>query len=194
MEFVGILRVIHITTAILMAWPAYALVAVNQRGRLGPPLGDRVDVYLENTIKSRVLPCYVFQGTALVSGLALMYAAGLGPGALLTNWVLGAKFILLLAIIAVLSVVNFAIQPRLDALFAKAGGGKIADADAAEIRALRARRKQLSSLCMFGVLTTAMLGVQAYASFPLWLTAVLVILIAAFTWRAYTSVTPYGWV
>ena len=26
-----------------------------------------------------------------------------------------------------------------------------------------------------------------------WLTALLVIAIAAFTWRAYKSVTPYGW-
>ncbi len=28
---IDLLRVIHIVTAILMAWPAYALVAVNQR-------------------------------------------------------------------------------------------------------------------------------------------------------------------
>ncbi len=38
MELISILRVVHILTAILMAWPAYALVAVNQRGRLGPVL------------------------------------------------------------------------------------------------------------------------------------------------------------
>lgn len=152
-------------------------------------------MYLENTIKNRVVPCYVFQGTALVTGIWLLFATGLGLGVLVTNWVLGAKFILLLAIIAVLSVVNFGIQPRIDALFAQRdAGGKIADADAAQIRALRARRKQLSSLCMFGVLTISMLGVQALAPFPLWLTAVFVLLIAAFTWRAYTSVTPYGWI
>lgn len=47
---------------------------------------------------------------------------------------------------------------------------------------------------MFFVLTKAMLGVQAWAAFPLWLTAVLVILIAASTWRAYNSVTAWGWV
>jgi hypothetical protein len=28
----------------------------------------------------------------------------------------------------------------------------------------------------------------------LWLTVLLVIAIAAFTWRVYSSVTPYGWV
>ncbi len=194
MEVLSILRVVHILTAILMAWPAYALVAVNQRARLGPPLGDRADLYLENVVKNRVLPCYIFQLTALVSGIALIFAAGLGLDALITNWVLGAKFILLLAITALLSIVNFNLQPRLDALFAKANGGKIAEQDAAQIRTLRVTRKQLSSLCLFGVLTISMLGVQAFAPIPLWLTAILVALIAAFTWRAYNSVTPYGWV
>jgi hypothetical protein len=29
---------------------------------------------------------------------------------------------------------------------------------------------------------------------PLWLTALLVVAIALFTWRTYTTVTPYGWV
>ncbi len=46
---------------------------------------------------------------------------------------------------------------------------------------------------MFCVLMVAMLGVQAWAAFPPWLTVVLVIAIAAFTWRAYTSVTAWGW-
>ncbi|NIN93994.1 MAG: hypothetical protein GTO49_03180, partial [Anaerolineae bacterium] len=48
---ISILRVIHIVTAILMAWPVYALVAVNQRVRLGPPTGDRTDIFMENIIK-----------------------------------------------------------------------------------------------------------------------------------------------
>ncbi len=194
MELVSILRVIHILTAIMMAWPAYALVAVNQRARLGPPLGDRADVYLENVVKSRAIPCYIFQLTALVSGIWLVLALGLGLDALWTNGVLGLKFILLLIVIALLSVVTFNIQPRLDALFAKVEGARIADADAGLIRALRTRRKQLASVCMFCVLTAAMLGVQAFAVFPIWLTLVLVALIAAFTYRTYSSPSAYGWV
>ena len=67
---ISILKVIHVVTAILMAWPFYALVAVNQRARLGPPLGDRADTYMENIIKNRTIPCFVFQGTVLVTGLA----------------------------------------------------------------------------------------------------------------------------
>src|SRR5574341_725211 len=131
MELVSVLRVVHIVNAILMAWPFYALVAVNQRARLGPPLGDRVDVYLEKMIKSRVVPCYVFQLSALVSGLWLVYAAGRGFDVLIANWVLGLKFLLLLVIAALLSIVHFNLQPHIDALFAKASGGKIEEADAA---------------------------------------------------------------
>jgi len=191
---ISILRVIHVITAVLMAWPYYALVAVNQRVRLGPPLGDRADTILENMIKNRVIPCYVFQATALVTGLALILLRGMGLDTLVTKPVLGLKFLLLLVIAGLLSVVTFSLQPRIDALFAKGdANGKILEDDAAQIRALRGRRKQLSSLCMFCVLTTAMLGVQSWVAFPVWLTVMLIAAIAVFTRRAYKSVTPLGW-
>ena len=190
---IDILRVIHIITAILMAWPAYALVAVNQRVRLGPPLGDRADTYMENIIKNRTIPCFVFQATAGVTGLALVLLRGMGLGALVTKPVLGLKSLLLLLIVGLLSYVHFSLQPQIDALFAQAGSPVSADL-APRIGALRQRRKRLASICMFVVLTVSMLGVQVWAPFPLWLTALLVIAIAAFTWRTYNSVTPYGWV
>src|SRR4030066_2060008 len=95
---ISIVRVVHIVTAILMAWPFYALVAANQRIRLGPPLGDRTDTYLENIIKNRTIPCFVFQATALVSGLALMFLRGQGLGTLFTNPALGLRFVLLVFI------------------------------------------------------------------------------------------------
>ena len=190
---ISILRVWHVVTAVLMAWPFYALVAVNQRARLGPPLGDRVDTYLENIIKNRTLPCFVFQATALVTGLLLVFLRGLGLDTFITNVPLGLKFLLLIAIGGLLSYVHFSLQPRIDALFA-AGGSPIPKETAAQIQALRLRRKQLASICLFSVLTTAMLGVQVWAAFPLWLTAVLVLVIGVFVWRAYSSVAPYGWV
>lgn len=88
---IAVLRVIHVVNAILMAWPFYALVAVNQRARLGPPLGDRADTYMENIIKNRTIPCFVFQATALVTGLALVLLRGLGLDALVTRPVLGSN-------------------------------------------------------------------------------------------------------
>ena len=190
---ISILRVVHVITAILMAWPAYALVAVNQRVRLGPPLGDRTDTYIENIIKNRSIPCFVFQGTAGVTGLALVLLRRLGLDALVTNAALGLKSLLLVFVVGLLSYVHFSLQPQIDALFAQAGSPVPADL-APRIGALRQRRKRLASICMFVVLTISMLGVQVWTPFPLWLTALLVIAIAAFTWRTYNSVTAYGWV
>lgn len=188
-----ILRVVHVITAILMAWPFYALVAVNQRARLGPPVGDRTDTYLENVIKNRTLPCFVFQATALASGLALVFLRGLGLDALMSNPVLGAKFVLLLLIAGLLSYVAFSLQPRIDALFSRAGSPVPADL-AASIGALRLRRKRIATICTFLVLIASMLGVQVWEYFPGWVTTLLVVAVALFTWRAYKSVTPYGWV
>ncbi len=192
-ELISVLRVVHIITAILMAWPFYALVAVNQRVRLGPPLGDRTDTYMENIVKNRTIPCFVFQGTVLISGLALILLRGQNLGTLVTNPALGLKFVLLFLIAGLLSYVHVSLQPRIDALFAEAGY-PIAPEQAAEIGPLRARRKLLASVCMFAVFTSAMLGMQVWLPFPVWLSALLVIAIGLFTWRAYQSETPYGWV
>ncbi len=191
---VDILRVIHILNAILMAWPFYALVAVNQRIRLGPPLGDRADTYMENIIKNRTIPCFIFQATALISGLALILLRGLDLSLLITNPLLGLKLLLLLLIAGLLTYVHTSLQPRIDALFAQAGDVPVPPEIAQQIGSLRLRRKRIASVCMFVVLTVAMLGVQVWQPFPSWLTAALLIAIALFTWRAYKSVTPYGWV
>ncbi len=189
----SIVRVIHVVTAVLMAWPFYALVAVNQRARLGPPLGDRVDTYLENIIKNRAVPCYVFQATALVSGLALIFLHGQSPGALIAYPVLGLKFLFLLLIAAALSRVVFGLQPQIDRLFAE-GGSPVSAEVAPRIAKLRLARKQTASFCLFLVLTNVVLGLEAWIAFPVWLTVVLIAAVAFFTWRAFTSVTPYGWV
>lgn len=192
-ETLAVLRVLHVVTAVLMAWPAYALVAVNQRVSLGPPLGDRTDTYMENILKNRVVPCFVFQATVLITGLLLVLLPGLGLGVLVTNWVLGLKLLLLLLISGLLAYVHVSLQPKIDALFAQAGNPVPADVGA-RIGALRLRRKRLASICMFVVLTEVVLGVQVWPHFPLWLTALLILAVAAFTWRTYRSVTPYGWV
>ena len=192
-ELIFTLRVVHIITAILMAWPFFALVSVNQRARLGPPLGDRADVYMENIIKNRTIPCLVFQATVLISGLALIALRGQSLGLLITNPILGLKFLLLVLIAGMLSYVHVNMQPRIDALFTNAEPPILGDL-ASEIGSLRARRKRFASVCLFAVLTSAMLGMQVWMPFPLWLTVVLVIAIGLFTWRAYSSEIPYGWV
>lgn len=188
-----LIKVTHIITAILMAWPFYALVIVNQRARLGPPLGDRVDTYMETIIKNRTIPCYVFQATALFSGLALVFLSGQGLESLVIFPALGVKFGLLLVIASNLSFVHFRLQPQIDDLFDQAGVPVPPEA-AKRIGRLRLQRKRLASICFFAVLTNSMLGVQAWRSFPWWLTMLPLGLIAAFAWRAYKQVLSYGWI
>jgi len=189
----SLLRVIHITSVILMAWPFYALVAVNQRARLGPPLGDRVDTYLEDIIKNRTIPCYVFQLSALLSGLLLILLRGLGLSYVLTNPILAAKLGLLIVLGALLTYVHTSLQPRIDAAFRELASGAASRDLAPRIASLRLRRKRMASICLFCVLTAAVLGLQVWAPFPVWLIAILILAIAALVWRAYSSVTPYGW-
>lgn len=192
-EVILIIRLLHIIAAILMAWPYYALVAVNQRVRLGPPLGDRADTYIENIIKNRTIPCFVFQATVLITGFLLISLRGQNLGLLIDNPALGLKFLLLLLVAGLLTFVHLNLQPRIDALFAEAENPITGDL-ASQINALRARRKRMALICLFAVLTSAMFGVQVWISFPLWLTLVLIAAIALFTWRAYSSEIPYGWV
>ena len=47
---------------------------------------------------------------------------------------------------------------------------------------------------MFVVLTNVVLGVQVSAGLSVTLSAVLIVAVAAFTWRAFSSNTPFGWV
>ena len=189
---ISIFRVIHIISAVLMIWPFYALVAVNQRIRLGPPLGDRADTYMENIILNRTIPCFVFQATVAISGLVLIWLRGQGLDALIRNPALGLKFLLLLIIAGMLSYVHFYLQPRINEQFAL-NNETISPETAALIGTMRTQRKRFASVCLFLVLTTVMLGMQVWVPFPLWLTILLVGLIAAFTWRAYNSEMSYGW-
>ncbi len=189
-----ILRIIHVITAILMAWPFYALVAVNQRARLGPPVGDRVDVYMENIIKNRTIPCFVFQFTILGTGIALVLLQGLGIEALVSMPVLAAKFILLILISVLLGYVHLRLQPRVDTIFSESGDQPLPPPKASIVNRLRLQRKRLASLCLFSVLTMTMLGVQVWRDTPIWFVALMVVAIAVFTWRSYKSVTPLGWV
>lgn len=189
---ISIFRVIHIMSAVLMIWPFYALVAVNQRIRLGAPLGDRADTYMENIIKNRTIPCFIFQATVAISGLVLIWLRGQGLDALIRYPALGLKFLLLVIIAGMLSYVHIYLQPRINALFPQ-NGESITPEIAAQINTMRAQRKRFASICLFLVLTTVMLGMQVWVPFPLWLTILLVGLIALFTWRANTSEMSFGW-
>jgi hypothetical protein len=191
---INVLRVVHIVTAVLMSWPFHALVVVNERGRLGPPVGDRADHYMENIIKSQTTRCFAFQLTVLLSGGALLILRGMGLGTIFTDWIVGAKFFILLAIMGLLSSVHFTLQPRIDEILRQAGEGSMPADQSAEFSALRGRRKRMASICLFGVLVDVMLGLQVFGRFDPILTVILLALIVLFVWRAYRGPLRFGWV
>lgn len=192
----NLLRVLHIVTAMLMAWPYYALAAVNQRAALGPPLGDRTDRYMENILKNRTTACFIFQITILLGGFALI-ASRVNDGVNDLNWWLSnkaiiAKIVILLLMVASLSWVRWVMQPQIDELFGDYG--ELSDEKKQRIMALRTRRKRMSSFCMFMAFTAAMLGTQVAFKFPYWITGALVAAIALWAWRSYKSTTKFGWI
>lgn len=63
-----------------------------------------------------------------------------------------------------------------------------------QLAPLRARRKRVAAVCMFLVLSLVLFGVEVQRPLPLWLNVVVLVAIAAFTWRTYRSTTPYGWI
>lgn len=192
MSLYQLLKFLHILAVVFMAAPLYNLIVVNERVRFGKA-HLQVDQYFENLIRGNSTRCYIFQLTALVTGLLLV---GLGGSwlPLFTNWVLLAKLLLLLVLMGLLSVVHLSIQPRIDRLLSQADGETIPQPIAAEIVPLRLRRKRLASVCLFLVITTVLLGLQVFSPFGAPLTVGLVILAALFAWRVYRTPIFYGWV
>jgi uncharacterized membrane protein YdbT with pleckstrin-like domain len=91
-----------------------------------------------------------------------------------------------------LSYVHLSLQPAIDDLFEK-NRDSASPEIVSKIGGMRAQRKRFASVCLFLVLITVMLGMQVWVPFPLWLSIFLTLVIALFTWRAYTSEMVYGW-
>ncbi len=192
MNVYQLLKFFHILAVVFMAAPLYNLIVVNERVRFGKA-HLQVDQYFENIIRGNAARCYVFQLTALVTGVLLV---GLGGSwlALFTNWVLLAKLVLLLLLMGLLSVVTLSIQPGIDRLLSEAEGDTIPQPLAARIAPLRLRRKRLASVCLFLVIATVLLGLQVFSPLGTGPTLILLVLAALFAWRVYRTPIPWGWV
>lgn len=192
MTLYPLLKFLHVLTVVFMAAPLYNLIVVNERVRFGKA-HLQVDQYFESIIRGNSTRCYIFQLTALVTGILLVVMGG-PLVSLFTNWVLLVKLLLLLALTGLLSVVHFSIQPRIDGLLARAEGEPaIPQPIAGEIAPLRLRRKRLASVCLFLVITSVLLGLQVFSAFAAPLTIILIALAAVFAWRVYRTRIPYGW-
>src|SRR4030067_1249677 len=121
------MKFLHILTVVFMAAPLYNLMVVHERRRIGkaPFVVDR---YFENIIKGAAIRCYVYQFTALFTGILLIPLGGFHWRDLIENPILLAKRLLLLLLTALLSVVHFRIQPTIEAILGKVQVDEIREA------------------------------------------------------------------
>lgn len=190
----NIVLLIHIISAVFMAWPLYALITVNERPKVGAPVGDKIDDFMEGIIKKNAIRCYVFQATALVTGLYLVWLHYDSVYLIVSNWRLLGKTVGLLLLMASLSYVVFSLQPKIDKLFADLRKSQAKEDIAKKIGTLRIRRKKMAAACLFILLTVIILAVQINQPLFYWINIILIVLIALFVIRVYKKSVPYGWI
>ena len=160
----NLLKLLHILGFVFMSIPLFSLIVVNERALMGG-FDFKVDRYMENIIRRGAARCYVFQSTALVTGVLLLVVGPLGIEALWENWVLLAKTVLLFALMGLLSVVHLRIQPQVEAVLAGVDPEATEQPDyAARLKPHRVLRKRLATVCLFFVLAAIILGVQVYGT------------------------------
>ncbi|MBI2618771.1 MAG: hypothetical protein HYW57_01670 [Ignavibacteriales bacterium] len=178
-----------------MSIPLFNLIAVNERALLGTSFHYFADRYMENIIQHGAIRCYVFQWTALVTGILLLLAGPLGIEALWANWVVLTKVLLLFILMILLSYVHFKLQPKIEALIATVSSdANVPEGLFGELKPHRILRKRLASLCLFIVITTIVVGLQVYQAFSPVLTIVLIGMAALFSWRVNKTLIRFGWI
>lgn len=195
LEWKSLVLVVHLLSTLLMAAPFYMLVIVNERARFGAPLGYFTDRYMENIIRNNAVRCFVFQGTMAASGLALVYLTGRSWASLVTEPTLIVKWVALLLLVSALSYIHFSVQPRIERLMDQVKpDAPVPQGLGPQIVALRRRRKRLSAVCLFLVLTALVMGVRVMFSYNAYLAIGLIVVAAIYAWRAYRKPVPLGWI
>lgn len=194
-EWRAFLLVVHLLSTLMMAAPFYMLVIVNERGRFGVPLGYYTDRFMENIIRNNAMRCFIFQGTMLASGLGLIYVTGRSWSLLVTDPVMIIKWVALATLVSLLSYIHFSVQPRIEALMERVKPDEPVPGEvAAQIGPLRARRKRLSGVCLFLVLTALIMGLRVTFTFNYGLAFGLLAVVAVYAWRVYRRPVRLGWV
>ena len=186
-------REVLILGVVFMSVPLYNLIVVNERALFGSEMVYSVDRYMENLIRMSATRCYVFQTTVLATGVLLVHLE-MGLSALLDEWVVAAKTVLLLVLMGLLSFVHLGIQPEIENLLGQVQSDPVPEEIASGIRPLRILRKRLAAICLFLVVTTVILGLQVLDTFHPFLTVGLIVLAALFAWRVYKSPVRFGWI
>jgi len=190
-----ILKLAHIIGFAFMSIPLFNLIVVNERALIGGPFNYATDRYMENIIKHGASRCYVFQLTVLISGILMLVVGPLEIEQLWTNWILLTKTVVLLILMALLSVVHFKLQPKIESFLVDLDeSSEIPEGLAATLKPYRVKRKLLATFCLFLVLTSIILGMQVYTTFDLYLNVILIGFAALFSWRVNKTLILFGWV
>ncbi len=190
-----IVRFLHIMGFVFMSVPLFNLIVVNERAQLGAAFNYSADRYMENIIRRGAARCFVFQTTVLITGVLLLFLGPLGISTLWTSWIVLAKTLLLLTLMALLSYVHFGLQPRIEDLLAGIGSETTVPGDfAAQLKPYRVRRKRMATLCLFLVITAIILGLQVYGTFSPYLTLLLIALAGVFALRVNKTLLRFGWI
>lgn len=188
-----VVKFIHILSVVFMSAPLYNLIVVNERVLFGKaPFA--VDRYFENIIKGAASRCYIYQLTALASGLLLLPLSELPLTAVFENKILLAKLVLLVVLSILLSVVHLRIQPAIEEGLSRVTGDEIPADVLSKIGPVRVRRKKLAAVCLFVFIVIILLGLQVYANFGLPLNAIIIALAAVFSYRVYRTPIRFGWI
>ena len=163
----NIVKFFHILAVVFMAAPLYNLIVVHERRRIGkaPFVVDR---FFENIIKGAAIRCYVYQFTALLTGILLIPLAGFAWNDLIENPILLAKLLLLLSLTALLSVVHFRIQPAIESLLAEVQGDEIPEGDRQANRSHPTQANAVSDGLPVHRRDDCFVGASSY--FPVWTT------------------------
>lgn len=190
-EIRAVILLLHLISMLFMAAPLYMLIIVNERARFNVPPGYNTDRYLENIIKRQPVRCYAYLTVILVTGILLVGARGW----VWTDWALIIKLVAFVLLAGSLSYVHFKIQPHVERVLADCKPGEEVSPSARPIlMSWRARRKRLSAVCLFLVLTSLIMGVRVTWGYAPWLAAVFMVAAAFFAWRAYRKPVLLGWI
>ena len=189
----NIAKFAHVIGFAFMSIPLFNLIVVNERALMGPSFNYETDRYFENIIKRGAVRCYVFQFTVFISGIIIVMH-GPGLSAIITNWVLATKTIILFTLMGLLSYVHFLLQPKIEEHLSILDSNKVVPEDFASVLApFRNKRKKLATDCLFLVISAIILGVQTYVRYDPIVTIGLIVLAGIFSYRANKSLIRFGW-
>ena len=189
----NIAKFAHVLGFAFMSIPLFNLIVVNERALMGPSFNYETDRYFENIIKRGAVRCYVFQLTVFISGIIIVMH-GPGLSAIITNWVLATKTIILFTLMVLLSYVHFSLQPKIEEHLSLLDSNKVVPEDFASVLApFRIKRKKLATVCLFLVISAIILGVQTYVRYDPIVTIGLIVLAGIFSYRANKSLIRFGW-